>query len=214
MSTLCTVEQVKSRNNIANSDTDDEGQIVALIDVVEARFIDVYGREFAPFASATTRTFKVKDDTIINLDPWDLRSATTVTLHPEAESALQTVLVAGTDYTLLPVDTDHRTSTYTQLELADTFTVTGSDFNTNFGYSKLSILGEWGIWNDVNDVDAVVNNAAIITVISLLEGSVQELAAYGVEEATGLSPRLKRGWDIPFPAHQQMDRFLRHSEIF
>lgn len=212
MSRLCSIKDVRERSN--NDRKEDTGLITDLIDKVTARIKDKYQREVVPFANAEARTFRVNPkERNIDLVPFDLRTASSVILHSQLSTDQET-LTANEDYILMPIGGDRKTGTFTSLQLADTLTITGSELNSDFGFSQIEITGNWGIWNTDADVHEVVKDAAILTVISLMDWPMPTIPGYPVEDGTQVTPAFKSGFDIPFDAHLKLERFLRYSEVF
>lgn len=89
--------------------------------------------------TATVKRFAVTG-AWVDLSPYDLRAATTVTLHPESASPV--VLVADDDYALDPVGAT-TLGTYTAIRIADDATLT-SDYASRFGVALLDVNATWG----------------------------------------------------------------------
>jgi hypothetical protein len=190
---LCTHEQVKTRAGIPATTANKDAIIDALIGSVLPAFNNRYGREFMPHTTET-RTFDVNGH---RLAIGDLRTATTVTLDPTGDA---TVLASGTGYALI---TNDMSSTATHLLIARDVSL-HSDFSDAFGIARISILGDWGIWGDVGEVPADVNEAAIQTVVAWMDRGASNVAGIDMGDPRGISPFVVSTWDIPSSAHRKM----------
>src|SRR6266498_1883856 len=95
---LCTVANVKE--GLETSETTRDALIQTLITAASVAIMQDTGREFAPATSSATRRFQIDGYRVVSLEPYDLRTVTTMTLHPESGSPI--VLAASTDYQLVP----------------------------------------------------------------------------------------------------------------
>ena len=204
---LCTLEQVQRLPNITT--TDDDARIADLILAATRVICNKYEREFVPQIAATARTFKVERNHV-SLSPFDLRSATTVKMHPEESSP--TTLTAGTDYNLQPVGTDPLTATYRDIQLGVNVSLV-STLSNNFNYAQMEITGEWGIWATESDVPEDVRQAAITTVLSWLDRPSAEISAINAIGEQGRLPSSGGTWEIPFSAHMIFMRYQRVNWI-
>lgn len=126
-------------------------------------------REFAPTTGSATRTFRLDVGSLkLDLAPYDLRSVTTLTVHPEDSSAL--VLTAASQYQLHPVTPVHGVYTSVRLagNLANLFQSNTARF---FGYAQVSIAGAWGFSSVPDDV----KQATIVAVASAVRRDVPAL---------------------------------------
>ncbi len=201
---LCTRAQVKAFGNISGIGSDD--LIDARIPVALQRLNLSTGREFMP-RSTETRTFDVYD-ACVYLHGCDLRTATTVILHPESVTEART-LVAGTDYIL---DVDRLTGTAGMIRLSDRLCLVSNRY-VNFGHAQLSVAGEWGVWEDVADVAADVNAAAIECVLSWTDKAVEGAAQYQLGTGGNSQPSMGASWDIPFSAWRKMLSYSRLKAV-
>ena len=112
---LCTLEQVKRYVNMTNTNNQIDVRIADLIAAMTETVNKKYEREFVPQVASAARIFEITR-VYKRLTPFDLRSATTVKIHPEDDSP--TTLTAGTDYQLRPVDKDNLTSTFRGIQLS------------------------------------------------------------------------------------------------
>jgi hypothetical protein len=178
---------------VEKTGTDRDGVIDALITAASEALNARYRRELTPKTASATRTFRVRPSArIIDLDPYDLRSATTVTLE-------STPLVANEDYVL--EWESRKTSTYLAVRLGASVVV-DSTFVREFGYGRLSIAGAWGAW-DTAEVLADVKRACVATVGSWLDRAIE---AYGLDldEPRTLAALAQKTWAIPPAAHTIM----------
>ncbi len=202
---LCTVAQVKAHAKIMTADSD--ALIALLIPRALRRFNLRAGREFIRLAAPATRAFEVTSHNV-SLGTWDLRTATTVTLHPESQSEAQ-VLTPGTHYELA---LDEDTATAGMLRLARGLHL-WSAHAASFGHAGLSIVGEWGIWADVDAVPADVNAAAVTMVRSGLEKVLAD--GLGVGDLTGAGgAHFESSWDIPRDAWLAIQPYSRELGVW
>jgi hypothetical protein len=157
-------------------------------------------RELTPKTSDATRTFQVPvrsvgRKTIVDFRRYDLRAATTVTLHPESGSPH--VLVANNDYALWPIGPDPITSTYLGVVLSSFLSPALSSFALQFGYAQLQVRGTWGAW-DTGDVHEEVKRACVVTVAAWLDRAVEQYAYdAGEGEPRVIRPDKFSSWAVP-----------------
>lgn len=166
--------------------TDRDSVIAALITAASEAINDDYQRELTPKTPSAARTFRVSPSSrIIDLEPYDLRSATSVTLEG-------VVLVADQTYVLYWPS--RRTSTFLGIRIGASVAF-NSDFVVEFGYGRLVVNGAWGAW-DTAEVPNAVKRACVITVASWLDRALQ---AYGtdLDEPQVLAPAAAATWGIP-----------------
>ena len=194
---LCTVTDVKRAMEPAMTSTARDGRIAALIPAASRALMDELERELVPQTTALTRRFPVHyngdpQGIIVPLTPYDLRAATTVTLHPEGTGQ---VLAAGTDYTLEPVQ--NQQGSYSRLRLSNFMYMSLiSTFSQRFGYAQLDIQGDWGLFT-TQTVPRSIVEACVLTVRTWLR---QNPAAYAYSEASDpgtLTPELPAVYSIP-----------------
>jgi hypothetical protein len=200
MTDLCTLADVKLAVGIPSATSTSDALITALIPAVSKAITSRYQHDFAPIASATHR-FQVKNRRV-GLEPYDLRTATTVTLNPEATG---TVLVAGTDYDLLPSGGTSTMGTYTELLLSNYLTVNSSSLRS-FGYANLDIAGAWG----PAAIPVDVARAAAITAAAWLDKGADQIAGYDSTTRPDGST-FAASWAIPIAAHRIMQAYERFS---
>lgn len=204
---LCTTTQVKDRIGITSNG--DDTRIDTLIAAATEAFNARFRREFMPRVTEK-RTVSV-DGYLVDLGLWDLVSATSVKLHPEATTP--TLLTAGTGYALWPVESDPLTGTYGLIKLASSVDIT-STFRSEFGVAQLEIEGTWGIWSDVTEVPEDVNEAAIETVLSWLDRPTALITALEGGDPRGVEPAPAASWDIPTNAWRKMQPYARRRMVW
>lgn len=201
-SDLCALSDVRTALELPGTDTSRDPLISTLITQASKAIMNDTGREFAPATASATRRFRV-DRFKVDLEPYDLRSATTVTLHPESSSPV--VLSANTDYQLTPIGAP--SGTYTSVKLSASLAAIGSSTTAfQFGYALLDIAGAWGFAT----VPVDVQRAAILTVSSWLRRDVMSFAlSSDIELGRGLAPALPSGFAIPADARRLLQPFQR-----
>lgn len=149
---LCTVSDVREylQKGVSELAHDD---IIQTFITDASRILEAYAmRDFAE-RLATTRTFRV-DGCLVDLNPHDLRTATTVTLDPNGTPSV----LAAADYKLMPSGAS-LLGTYYQMRLRGSLSTSSSTL-TEFGFGEISILGTWG----PAAVPVDVRHATVITV--------------------------------------------------
>lgn len=197
---LCSLSDVREGLELPATDRTRDELALTLIAAASKAIGQETQREFAPATASATRRLRV-DGRIVDLAPWDLRTVTTATLHPEASSP--TVLTAGTQYQLEPVSAVF--GTYTRLRIGGTVDV-WSDTAREFGYALLDIAGAWGFAAIPTDV----RQACVITVKSWLRRDVAALAFGEIPEA-GLQPDTFATYSIPPAARRLLAPYRRPS---
>jgi len=208
---LCSIGDVKVAFEPAMQVTTRDARIAGLIVAASQMLNQQLDRELTPQSTALTRRFRVAyegDDLHagqeVDLAPYDLRSASSVVLHPESSSP--TTLVANTDYVLEPLNAPD-TGTYTRLKLSDLL-VYSSTFQIGFGYANLDITGNWGAWT-TDTVPQVVREACVDTVRSWMR---QNPAAYAYAEQNDpgmLTPAPAPTFSIPPGAWKKVQYLKR-----
>jgi hypothetical protein len=169
--------------------------IQSLITAASDAIMDEVDREFAP-ATTATRRINV-GGYAVSLAPYDLRSVTTLTLHPETTSP-QT-LVAGTDYELLPVGAP--SGTYSSLRLSSYLWLAG-DTAYRMGHSLIDVNGAWGFATVPN----VVNRACVLTVLSWIR---RDISALGLSNEFDSAAAQPTAFGIPYEARRLLTPFYR-----
>lgn len=142
MAALCTLEEVREALAKDAADTARDQLLTRLIDAA-TRAIHAYTQRELCDQGTLTRRFEVVvggERRVVPLAAVDLRSATTVTLHPESTSPV--VLAAGVGYQLRPVGATP-IGTYLIVKIATDVSL-ASDYATRFGRALVEIAGAWG----------------------------------------------------------------------
>lgn len=195
---LCSVGDVRLQGETPSTTTTPDDLVQTFITAASSVIPNRYQREFAPVGTAA-RMFRV-DGSLVDLAPFDLRSATTVTLHPEQASPS---VIAASGYALLPLN-GSLGGTYLYLRLGASVGLPSS-FADEFGFAQLEVVGTWGM----AAVPADVSRAAALTVSSWLDRAIAEYGIQGLDDGQSLRPDPPRGWPIPFAAHQILRPYER-----
>lgn len=195
---LCTLAEVKER--IGKETTKRDSLIEALIPLVPVVFSRRYSREFLRSA-ALERTFRVVR-AYLDLAPYDLRTAETVTLEA-------TELVADSDYTLLPPGGYETGGTYGAVQLSRTTLASGA-FVTSFGFARLAITGDWGLFLGAEDADPDIKSAAIETVAAWMDRPAAQVAELISAEPRTMGLSTVSTWDIPSSAHRKLQAWAHN----
>lgn len=165
---LCSLSDVRAFLELPTADTGRDTLISNTITPISDAIARYCQREFVATALAT-RTFRLDVGQLkLDLAPYDLRTASAVTLHPEQASPI--TLTATTQYQLQPITSV--TGTYTSIRLAGNLAnLFQSDSARFFGYAQLSIAGAWGF----SSVPSDVKQAAVIAVASAIRRDVPAL---------------------------------------
>lgn len=208
---LCTIDDVKAAMEPQSNTSSRDPIIQALITSASVAIMGRLERELAPQTAGATRTVRVRtqetqdDGTLVaDLNPYDLRSASLVQLHPEQSSPV--TLTANLDYSLEPFGAPQ--GSYQRIRLSR-YLVVVSNFEIRFGYAQLAITGDWGLWNTV-DVDNDVRDAVVLTVRAWLRQNPGN-DLIGLNEEQGVQPTLPGTWDIPRVALNRIKRYQRYS---
>ncbi len=204
---LCTVADVREAMKLEPNVRGDDQRIETYIEVASEALMEEYEREFAPATSAVTRrlTYRPNKRGLVTFGTWDLRTATTATLNPEDASPL--VLVADTDYKLLPVGKPK--GVYTHLRIYSGVEMI-SDTLTRWGFAQLDILGDWGF----PSVPKTVRQACVVTVMSWLRRDVAALAIAATDDTQSSTPDLASNYSIPPAARRLMRSWKRNLGVF
>jgi hypothetical protein len=196
---LCTVANVKE--GLETSETTRDALIQTLITAASVAIMQDTGREFAPSTASATRRIQV-DGYRVSLEPYDLRTVATMTLHPESSSP---VVLSTTDYQLVPaVSAD---GVYQAVAISG-YQVLLSDTAFKFGYALLDIAGAWGF----TAVPLDVTRACVETVEAWLRADVAEFGlADMIEAGPTLNPR--SAFPIPFKAWAFLAPYRRLSSM-
>lgn len=141
---LCTVADVKTSFEPAISSTARDTLIQTLITPASVEMMKYAERQFAPATASATNRFTIDLDQnpdggwIADLAPYDIRTVTSVTLHPEATSP---TTVTAADYALEPIG--NFDGVYYKLRLSPYLSMI-SAFSMRFGEAQVDITGAWG----------------------------------------------------------------------
>lgn len=198
---LCELADVRGSMETETVDTALDPLIQSYILTASALIQQETQREFAVTGSAT-RDFEVCSR-LVDLAPFDLRSASSVTLNPLSGS---TTLVAGTDYRLRPINGRSLTSTYTALELAGGVSLVSTELNGTVA-PRIRIVGTWG----PASVPLLARDACTFTVRSWLRRSYPDGYNLG-ESIRDLEPgEALSGFAIPLAAKQMLAPLYRFA---
>lgn len=196
---LVELEEVRLAMELETGDRGLDTRIREAIVAASTAIMREVQRELAPATAAATRSFAVQGD-LVDLTPYDLRTATTVTFDV---NGTPTVLVAGDDYALLPIGGSEIGGTYTELRLAPSVFAA-----SDVGPVVLSILGDWGMAS----VPADAREACIITVRSWLRRDLATYAQYG-DEGRPIVPTGFAGYALPLAAKSMLRNLYRHLGV-
>lgn len=203
---LTTLSAVRTRLELPAAETSRDTLISALITSASDAIMREVEREFAPVTSSATRrrriypTKRVQGSLYVDLAPYDLRTVSTMTLHPEESSP--TVLTATTDYILGPPEAPQ--GVYTHVLLRNTLTLTSTLLN-RFGFAYLDVAGAWGFASVPSDVA----EACIDTVAAWMR---RDVAAFGIDDlgdGRGLAPLRPGTYSLPNAALKKLAPFRR-----
>lgn len=198
---LCTLAQVRTVLEIPAADTSRDTLISDRITAASRMITSYIEREFIATASATRRFEIPVGHRVIDLAPYDLRTASTITLHPESDA---TVLSANTDYTLRPLNP--RFGVYTQIAFSYRLDTTGSQMARDFGMAFLDIAGAWGFAS----VPGEARDACIDCVVAWMRRDMSAISYDGTSVDAGMfGERPASAFTIPLSARQKLDVFRR-----
>ena len=198
---LCSLSDVRAALEIPVADTSRDSLISTLITAASDAIMEETEREFAPVTASATRRFRIENFSM-SLAPYDLRTVTTFTLHPESSSP---ITLDTTQYNLEPVTT--KTGTYTSVQFSTYLaSLPSSTTAFAFGYALCDITGAWGF----SSVPTDVNRAAVITVAAWMRKDVSALiAASELDIGGGISPAFPSTMEIPNAAKRLLRPYYR-----
>lgn len=194
---LTTLAAVRETLELPSGDTSRDALIGTLIGDMSKAIMREVDREFAPATASATRRFRLgANSMVLDLSPYDLRSATSVVLNPESPNA--TTLTATTDFQLTPFQPQDGTF------LAIRFAVNQPNLHTSdtardFGYTLVDVTGSWGFAAVPDDV----RRACVIAVTASLRRDITELALAGIDEPQAIAPEGPATHAIP-PASRRI----------
>lgn len=202
---LCTLSDVRAFLELPSGDTGRDTLITNTITPISDAIARYCQREFVPTASAT-RTFRLDVGSLkVDLAPYDLRTASTVSLHPESSSPV--TLTANTQYQLQPITSIN--GTYTSIRFASNIAnIFQSDSGRFFGYAQFSIAGAWGF----SAIPTDVKQAAIIAVASAVRKDVPalDIGDY-LNEPRQLTPERPINYALPAATLRMLSPYRRIS---
>jgi hypothetical protein len=201
---LCSLSEVRAFLELPQADTGRDTLITNTITPISDAIARYCDREFVATGSAT-RTFTLPvGHRVLELAPYELRTVTTLRLHPE--EAQPETLTATQDYQLLPLPT--RFGTYLKVRFsADLTTLHDGDSAKYFGYSQVSIAGAWGMASVPSDV----KQAAIIAVASAIRKDIPalDLGDIGLNEPRQLQPDRPVTYALPASSLRMLSPYRR-----
>lgn len=202
---LCTLSDVRAFLELPAGDTGRDTLISDAINPVSAAITRYCQREFTPTTNAT-RIFRLDVGQLkVDLAPYDLRTASTVTLHPEQASPI--TLTATTQYQLQPLPPS--LGVYSSVRLAGNLAnLFQSDSARFFGYAQVSISGDWGFASIPTDV----RRAAVIAVASAIRRDVPALDLGDVlADPRQMTPDRPINYALPAASLRMLSPFKRNS---
>lgn len=199
---LCSLSDVRAFLELPTSDTGRDSLISSTITPISDAIARYCDREFIATASAT-RTFTLPvGQRVLELAPYELRTVTTLRLHPE-EASPET-LTATQDYQLLPMPT--RFGTYLKVRFsANLTTLHDGDSAKYYGYTQVQIAGAWGMASIPSDV----KQAAIIATASALRRDVPALDINDLAEPRQLTPDRPVNYALPAASLRMLGPYRR-----
>lgn len=201
---LCTLSDVRAFLELPQADTGRDTLITNTITPISDAIARYCQREFVATASATRR-FRLDVGSLkLDLAPYDLRTASSVTLHPETASPL--TLTAISNYQLHPITAPY--SVYTAVRFAGNQpNLFQSDSARYFGYAQVDIAGAWGFAS----VPADVKQAAIIAVASAVRKDIPSLDLADFSEPRQLAPDRPINYALPAASLRMLGPFRRFA---
>ena len=199
---LCTVADVRQALRLTVDRTRDD-LIQAYISNASVMIMRWTDREFAPASTGVTRTFQLDitgGDLVIELNPWDLRTATTVTLSPEATTP---IILTSAQYSLEPIRAPE--GVYKRIKISPFLPVITTTALV-FGYAKVSIQGNWGFASVPDDV----RQAAVRTVASWLDIAQGQYASSDIfADAPRVTSPADPNYGLPLAAQRLLSTYRR-----
>lgn len=200
---LCSLSDVRAVLEMASDDTSRDALISDRITSASAMITSYTERQFIAETAVTKRFQVYPAGLILDLAPFDLRSVTTMSLHPESSSP--STLAANDAYILRPVQP--RFGVYTHVNLSNRLLLGGSNVYRWFGYAFLDITGNWGFAT----VPQEARDACIDTVVAWLRRDMSAISFNGVldTQVPTYGERPSSAFTLPFSARQKLDPFRR-----
>lgn len=198
---LAELGEIRQLMDLDDDATEMDDEIESYIPAATQAIMAEIGRELAPASSALTRTFEVDMNAYwVDLAPYDLRAATTVTLDPNGSPK---TLTANVDYYLEPTGADEF-GVYTDLVLSRYLAITPQSF-FRFGIVEMSITGNWGF----PSVPEIAKKACAVAIKSWLQVEYGR-GAYIDPAIAGVAPGGPTYYALP-PASLKLLNTLRRS---
>ena len=202
---LCTLANVRESLELETAETVRDTKISTLITDASEAILKHCKRELAPATEDATRRFRVNHrrrdrngNYVVDLKPYDLRSAASVTLHPEQTTPV--ALTVTTQYlldTIAPSDS----GVFSRVLLNQSLSF-GSTLSGNFGFAYLDIAGAWGFAT----VPENAKRAAIVTVEAWLSKPI----AQGItDDARPFVNSAPSKLDLPLAALRLLNPYCR-----
>jgi hypothetical protein len=203
---LCSLADVREALELPATETSRDTLILALIPAASVAIMKEAEREFAPMSTATRR-FRVRPDKhvdgyyLVDFAPYDLRAATTVTLHPE-QVGVATPLTYLYDYALDPEPS--RDGVYTRLKIHYSAQIGQSTVAQRFAFAYVDVAGTWGFPSVPSDVATICTN-----VIKAWMRKDISAFGFGAGDVPGVSPRVMASLRLPKWAKDDLNRYRR-----
>lgn len=201
-SDLCTLADVRQQMELTTAATELDPIISTLITLASRSIMLEVDREFAPASTGVTRTFPIHGR-LVDLVPFELRAATTVTLDPNGTPK---VLVANSDYHIEPTGGDDF-GVYTELLLSSYLTILPQTA-FRFGIAEIGIQGNWGF----PTVPEPARQACIVTVRSWLRRDSAH-GAYVDPDMGAIAPDPGSYYGLPPAARRLLDVMRRTGSV-
>jgi hypothetical protein len=205
---LCTLANVREALELPTADTTRDNLIQTLISDLSRAIMRECDREFAPATSSATRRFQVPAGSLyLDLNPYDLRTVSSLTINPEASGG--TALTATTDFQLMPVTSPQ--GPYQGVRFSNRLTsLHVSQTAQDYGYTLVDIAGAWGFASVPEDV----KRACVVAVQSALRRDLTELAIAGIEEPQSIAPEGPATHAIPAASRRLLAPYRRTAGAF
>lgn len=197
---LCELADVRIAMELNHGEDKRLSKASELIPVASDKIQAWTQREFTP-TDSTARTFRVRG-TRVNLAPYDLRTATTVKLHPEASSP-QT-LTANEDYWLGPIPA--RDGVYNEVRVWGGLDLTSTLWERT-GIAQLEITGDWGFAS----VPDTVTRACALTVAAWMDKAISEYGEFVDGEVNEIQPAVRASLALPRDVKMLLSEFKREG---
>jgi hypothetical protein len=205
---LVTLARAKTFLDI--NDSSQDGKLAQLITEASEAIVKETEREFAPQAAGATRRFELRVSShahglyVMDLSPYDARTITSVTLHPETTAPQLLTL----DFHYIAEPVNKPSGVFTHLKFYPDVPLGTSTVAQRFGFAYVDVLGDWG-WPAV---PAVVQGVCIKVVAAWLRRDVGQFAP--AQQDQGMAPVPAPGFDLPLFAKRALERYNRRPKVF